>query len=213
MSVAEQIVDVLLEADEIDPKNFFDRHAGALFNLWEQTGGDRDWWTYGGTFHNPGLGEMLHVSGMEQEGLKEIEHWDIELTPEEQAQLEVDYPVKIDPDFPEDGDENERDRDLAKETIQMHHADQLNENRKIHVYRWTDDFIEDWADKFDDISRSIGTQVSELPLPAQWEAIGDYFGWEELDYSPTMMTKAELEKLLEPPTETSPPPDHPQDIQ
>jgi hypothetical protein len=213
MSIAERIVDVLLESDEIDPKGFFDRHAGALFNLWEQTGGDRDWWTYSGTFHNPGLGEMMHVAGLEHEGIKELTHWDFELTDDERAQINVDYPVKIDPDFPEDGDENERDRESAVEDIQTQKYDQWVENLKVHVYRWTDDFIDDWTDDFEAIGQSMGVNMTELSLPEQWQAIGEYKGWEELDYSPVMMTKAELEKLITPPTETSPPPDHPPGIQ
>jgi hypothetical protein len=214
VNIPERIVETLLEADDnIDFRSFLDRNTQAMYDVWEQVDGDVDWWTYGGTFHNPGRGEMVHVAGLEGEGLKEIEHWDIELTDEEMAQINADYPVKIDPDFPEDGDENERDREMAVDSLKSHRADELNANRKVHVYQWTDDFIEDWADKFDDISNSVGERIEELELPGQWCAIGQYFGWDELDHSPTLMTRAEIEKLLTPFKDTSPqsspPPDAP----
>jgi hypothetical protein len=213
MSIPERIVKALLEAEEFDPKGFTTRHTQTIYNVWEQVGGDVDWWTYGGTFHNPGTGEMMHIAGLESEGIKDLSHWDFELTDSERAQIETDYPVKIDPEFPDDGDENERDRGMAVEDYQEKHYENWKNNLKVSVYRWGDDHVEDWADKFDDISNSMGARVDELSLPEQWQAIGEYFGWEELDFSPVMMTKEQIEAIIKPPTDTSPPPNPPQDIQ
>lgn len=209
MSTAERIVDVLLESDEPDFKAFLDRNTNEIYNVWEQTGGDVDWWTYGGTFHNPGLGEMVHVVGLEGEGIKDTSHYDFELTDEEMAKINAEYPVKIDPEFPDDGDENERDREMAVEDVQTAKYNEWEANLKVAVYRWTDDFIEDWADKFDEMSNSFGTPISELSLPEQWQAIGEHFGWEELDFSPVKMTKPQIEALLTPFKDKSQPQDQP----
>lgn len=212
MSTAEHVVEALLENDEFDAKKFAISRSDQIYNAWEQVGGDVDWWTYGGTFHNPGTGEMMHISGLEGEGIKDLTHWDFELTDAERAQIEVDYPVKIDPEFPDDGDENERDRDMAVEDYQERHYENWKKNLKVTVYRWGDDHIEDWSDKFDDVSQGMGERVEEMPLAGQWEAIGQYFGWEELDCSPVMMTKDQIEAIIKPATDTSPPPNPPQDI-
>jgi hypothetical protein len=201
MSIAERVVTALLEADEVDPKSFTDRHSDTIYNTWEQVDGDTDWWEYGGTFHNPGLGMLAHVDGLESAGAKDWSSWDIKLGPEDEAAILAQFPVNVDPEWPEGGDENERAREDATENRKQEIADQKNTARKVHVWRWTDDNIGDYADHVADVLNQTGMteeQFSELPLGAQWAQIGQIIGYHEFDDYPDKYTEAEIKAYLTP---------------
>jgi len=204
MSVAEQIVDVLLEAgdDDVDPKAFTARHADAIYNTWEQVDGDVDWWEYGGTFHNPGLGQLVHIPGIESAGLKDWASWDITLTPEDEAALLAQFPVDKLPEDPDSEDYNEHDREQAADKLRDERAEQKNANRKMPVYRWSDDYIQDYADQLPGVLEQMNNmpieEFNELPLGAQWSAIGQVVGYHEFDDTPDNYTWAELDAYLQP---------------
>lgn len=201
MSTAERIVTVLLESDEIDPKAFVASRGDEMFNVWEQVDGDMDWWEYGGTFHNEGLGEMAHIPGTEASELKDWASWDIKLTPEDEAAILAQFPVLIDPEYPEGGDDNEQAREDAAEKLREERAEQKNANRKMPVYRWTDDFIEDYIDRLDRNLQYAGMsreEFDELPIGAKWAALGQMLGYYEFDDSPDSYTYAEIDAYLQP---------------
>lgn len=198
MSVAEQIVDVLLESDEVDPKAFTARHSDAIYNTWEQVDGDVDWWEFGGTFHNPGLGQLVHIPGLEGAELKDWAGWDIELTPEQLAPIQAQFPVDIDPEWPEGGDQNEHDRERAIDALKDKLAEQKNVERKMPVYRWLDDSITDYSDHFPAIEEQTQMSMDDLSLGAQWAALGQMIGWHEFDDAPDYYTWDELDKYLQP---------------
>jgi hypothetical protein len=201
VSTAERIVEVLLESDEVDPKAFVGSRADQMFNIWEQVDGDTDWWEYGGTFHNEGLGMLVHIPGIEGAELKDWSSWDIKLTPEDEAALLVQFPVDIDQEDPEDGDWNEGDRERAAEKLRDERAEQKNANRKMPVYRWGDDYIEDYLGRLDQNLTFAGMSYEEfdnLALGAKWAALGQMLGYHEFDDSPDKYTWAELDAYLQP---------------
>lgn len=198
MSVAERIVDVLLESDDVDPKAFTARHSDQIYNTWEQVGGDVDWWEFGGTFHNEGLGQLVHVPGIEAGGLKEWSSWDIKLTPADEAAISVQFPKQIDPDYPEDGDENEQAREDAYEKLREERAEKKNADRRMPVYRWLDDNIEDYASHFEEVERQTQEPITSLGLGAQWDILGQIIGYHEFDDQPDRYTYAEIDAYLQP---------------
>jgi hypothetical protein len=201
MRNAERIVNVLLESDDVDPKSFTSRHSDTIYNTWEQVDGDVDWWEYGGTFHNLGQGQLVHIPGIEGAGLKDWSSWDITLTPEDEAALLAQFPVEIDPEFPEHGDDNERAREDAEEKLKDERAEQENANRQMPVYRWTDDYIEDYLERLDKTLTFAGMSYEEfdnLPLGGKWAALGQMLGYHEFDDSPDRYTWEELDKYLQP---------------
>jgi hypothetical protein len=198
MSTAERIVIALLETDEFDPKSFTARHSDAIYNTWEQVDGDVDWWEHGGTFHNPGLSTMLHI---DSSGLKDWSSWDIKLKPEDEAAILAQFPEQIDPEYPEGGDENERAREDAIEAKKQERADEKNAARKVHVYRWLDDHIDDYADHIPEVLQQMDMSIEQfnaMPLGAQWAALGSIVGYHEFDDYPDTYTQAELDAYLQP---------------
>jgi hypothetical protein len=196
MSDPEKIVSALLEDEFEDPKEFMDRNSEEMLNKWEQIAGDSDAWTHGGSWFNPFKQEIVHVNGLEGEGLKEVDSYDLELDPQEEAKLNADFPPFIDPDFPEDGDQNERDREIEKESILAAKADKINTEIKIPVYRFLDEELDDWPQQ--DL---IAAQFEEgfwdkLSTADKWIEVGKWHGFQELDAHPDSFTKAELSKYL-----------------
>lgn len=203
MSTASHIVDVLLEAgDGIDFKAFLDRHNEPLHNHYEQIGGDfGDPWESGGHWFNPFKSELVVIRGLEGEGMRDYEIDDFEISNDELAQLQTHFPVKIDPEFPDDGDENERSRDDAREDMLQAKADKANLEYKMPVYRFLDEEFRpgEWQFDIDQVKQSWGEQQylwDTLPREQQWLAIGDLKGWEEFDPAPEQFTKAELKAYL-----------------
>ena len=187
MSIAERIVEALLETDEVDPKAFVSSRGQEMFNKWEQVDGDVNWWEYGGTFHNEELGQLVHVPGIESAGLKDWASWDIKLTPNDEAALLAQFPVDVVPDDPEGTDYNEHDREQAAEKLRDERAEQKNAARQMPVYRWSDDYIEDHADDVAEVLNRTGMSQEEfdaLPLGAKWATIGQIMGFHEFDDSP-----------------------------
>jgi hypothetical protein len=198
LSTAQRIVETLLEADEVDPKRFTARHSDAIYNTWEQVDGDVDWWNEGGTFHNPGLNMLIHV---DSSGLKDWAAWDIKLKPQDEAEILAQFPVKIDPEWPEGGDENEQARDDATENRRQEIADEKNAARKVHVYRWLDDHIQDYLGRLDQTLTFAGMSYEEfdnLSLGAKWAVLGQMLGYAEFDSYPDTYTEAELDAYLQP---------------
>lgn len=197
MSTAERIVESLLENEPVDPKDFLDRHGDELENAWEHISGDRDAWTYGGAFYNPVKEEIVYIPGLESEGIRDYEADDFELTEQEMAEIMAQFPEAIDPEFPEYGDDNEREREDAIEAKKQWKADEANDIRKMTVYRFLDEPV-DWPeDDLDAIRQQFDPGVFDsLPSAAQWIEIGNYRGFHELDHYPEKYTKAEMEKYL-----------------
>jgi hypothetical protein len=198
MSTAQRIVEALLEADEVDPKRFTARHSDTIYNTWEQVDGDVDWWNHGGTFYNPGLHTLIHV---DSSGLKDWAAWDIKLKPEDEAEILAQFPVNIDPEWPEGGDDNERAREQAIDDRRQEIADEKNAARKVHVYRWLDDHIEDYSSHIPEVLQQTGMSIEQfnaMPIGAQWAALGMVIGFAEFDSYPDTYTEAELNDYLQP---------------
>lgn len=202
MKTAERIVEALLESDEVDPKHFALSRSDQMFDRWEQVDGDMDWWEHGGTFHNDELGQLIHIPGLDGE---DYSSWDIELTPEDEAEILAQFPVQIDPEWPEGGDENEQNREDAIEKLKDERAEQKNAARTQSCERWTDDYIEDYADSLPDVLHQMNDmdleEFKEMPLGAQWSAIGQILGYSQFDDMPEPYTWAELDKYLTPRTD------------
>jgi hypothetical protein len=203
LSTATRIVDVLLEAgDGIDFKAFLDRNSEPLHNHYEQIGGDfGNPWESGGQWFNPFKSELVVIKGLEGEGMRDYEIDDFEISDEELAALQAEYPVKIDPEFPEYGDENERYRDEARDNILQAKADQANRDYKMSVYRFLDEEFHpgEWENDIDQVKQNWGEQQhiwDTLPREQQWLALGDVKGWEEFDPAPEQFTRAELKAYL-----------------
>lgn len=190
-----ELVHVLLE-DDSEADDFLDRHVDMIADKYQQIGGDRDWWTYGGTFYNPAQSTILHIPGLEGEGLEDKSSWDMELTPEDLEAINQQFPPDIDPDDPT-YDLNADDREEAQEARKQAKADAFNRDRKIRVYRFLDDNIEDWGDQLDDLRAQMPEgEFDALPNFAKWIEIGNHWGFDELDPYPDRYTKEELEKYL-----------------
>jgi hypothetical protein len=201
VSIASSIVKRLLETDEVDPKEFISQNSDEMWDVWEQVDGDMDWWTYGGTFHNAAQEMMVHVPGLESAGIKDIDPWDIELSEEELAQINAQFPVRVDPEFPEDGDENEDAREEAIDALKTKKAEEATAARKMPVYRWLDDHIEDYADKFPGLAEQMGVTLEEIenmPLGAKWSMLMQAYGPDEFDSDPDRYTYEEIKKYLTP---------------
>lgn len=202
MNEAEKVVDVLLEMEDgIDPKEYLDQNAEEMINKWEQIGGDfGDPWVHGGDWFNLFKREIIHIDGLEGEGINEIDEYDLETTVDDDAMLLREYPVKIDPEFPEDGDENERDRNLAKSTLLTDRAEKMNQKIAVTVYRFLDEDItdDDWPDQ-EAIKSSMDMDDdawADMPTASKWIEIGRHHGFHELDHYPEKWTKEQLSKFL-----------------
>jgi hypothetical protein len=200
MSTPEKVVEALLEMDDgVDPKEWLDQNSEEMLNKWEQIGGDfGDPWAYGGDWYNPFKHEILHIDGLEGEGVKEVDAYDLEATPEEKAKLLQDFPVLVDPEDPGGGDQNERDREIEEESILAARADKLNSEIQMTVYRFLDEDIgpDDWP-KQDEIAAQYDEGVyANMPTSAKWLEVGRYHGFHELDHYPEKFTKAKLSEYL-----------------
>jgi hypothetical protein len=198
MSLPERIVEALLETDEVDPKAFVGARGDQMYDVWVQIDGDVDWWEFGGTFHNEQQGLLAHVVGLDSANLKDWASWDIKLTPADLEAINAQFPVDIDPEWPEGGDQNERAREDAVEKLKDERAEQKNANRKMPVYRWTDDAITDFSDRFEQIADHYEVPFEELTLGQKWAAIGQILGYDEMDSYPEKYTWEELNKYLQP---------------
>lgn len=196
MSDPEKIVSALLEDGEPeDPKEFMDRNAEDMLNKWEQIGGDfGDPWVHGGSWFNLFQQEIVHIRGLEGEGIKDKEPWDIELTPEELAHIEAQF---LPQDY-EDEDARERDKEEAIDSLKMQKSEAFNETVAVPVYRFLDEELgqDDWPDQTL-LARQFDAGVWDtLSTAHKWLEVGEYYGFHELDDYPDNFTKAELSKYL-----------------
>jgi hypothetical protein len=195
----EKIVKNLIEGDDVF-KDFMGRHGQDLSNQFEQVGGDRDAWRYGGEFYRHSDGTIIYFRGLEGEGIPEYSSWDIELKPgdpEYDAILER-FPKAL--DDPETINDNERDRDEAIENLKQARADAKNEAVTMRVFRFTDDYDEsDWEANVDGLIRLFGITReawNEFTNAAKLLALARFLGPEEMDDYPEMYKKDELSKFL-----------------
>lgn len=198
MSKPEKIVEALLEMDaHEDPKEWLNQNSEEMLNHWEQIGGDfGDPWIYGGDWYNQFKHEIVHINGLEGEGIKDKEPWDIKLTPEELAPIMAAYPESQ--DDPNTINDNERERDDAIENLKMTKSEAFNEAVEIPVYRFLDEELgpDDWP-KQDEIAAQFEPGVwASLPTAQKWIEVGRYHGFAELDSYPDRFTKAKLSKYL-----------------
>ncbi len=142
MSEAEHIVKTLLENEE-DPKDYVTRNREAIEKgtNWHQIDGDSgDPWAYGGTWQDSISTDIIHIDGLEGEGLKEIDAWDIELTDEEEAAINAQFP--FDQDDPNVINDNERARDDAIDALKQQKAEAATEAQQVSLYHFLDEPIE-----------------------------------------------------------------------
>jgi hypothetical protein len=216
---AEEIVDKLLENEqpelpfephpedvaaereaELDDfvSDYVKQNAATVGDRWEHIDGDTYVWTYGGTYYNPAHRMLVHMDGLDG-NVKEFWANEMELTPEEQAALLAKFPVQVDPEYPEGGDENELERERAEDDLKENKAEAANAARKQRVYRSSVDEFHDRDWNLNQVLDGIenGAEVLAGMNDAQkWCLIGQTFGWEELDSYPDLYTKAELEEYL-----------------
>lgn len=204
MNLALRIVAHLLEDDrdrvDAEVDDFIARYEPG----WTQVGGDfGSPWEYGGTWYHWTRKDILHCPGLEGQGLEDKASWDMTLTPEEEAALLAQFPVLDDGDGV---DENERDRDDAREEQLQAKADAFNAARKLPVYSFSEDPIawleKDWADAIPELIGQWGEEGpaiwERMPLHQKWIALAECKGWYEFDHYPDHCTKAELRKRLGP---------------
>src|SRR3546814_3139475 len=105
MSTPKRIVEAIL-GDEDDPVNdFLARNQHEIGDQYRQVGGDYgDPWVHGGAFYNPASQNVVYFRGLEGEGRKDYESSDFDLTEQETAEIMAQFPVAVDPEFPEYGD-------------------------------------------------------------------------------------------------------------
>lgn len=196
MSIAKNIVARLLE-DEAEADDFLERYTAGF----TQVGGDfGDPWAYGGVWYNYATQQIVHCPGLEGEGIEDKSSWDMKLTPEEEAGLLQRFPVVR--ETPEDDDDNEWERDQARDELLQQKAEAANAAVSLPVYRFDDDeYIGDWEEYFPEIIAQFGAKGQEMwdswPRYQQWIAIAEYKGYHEMDSYPDRYTKAELSKYLE----------------
>jgi hypothetical protein len=186
------------EADLDDfVSDYMKQNAAMAGDRWEHIDGDTHAWTYGGTYYNPAQHMLVHMDGLD-DNVKEYWANEMELTPEEQAALLAQFPVLVDPEYPQGGDENELDRERAEDDLKEKKAEAANDARKQRVYRASVDEVRD-AD-WDEVPRLRADLEDGV-----WDSMNDaaklcmiasHYGWEELDAHPDLYTKAELEKYL-----------------
>lgn len=141
---------------------------------------------------------LVHI---DSSGLKDWSAWDITLRPQDEAAILAQFPVNIDPEWPEGGDENERAREQATDDRKQEIADEKNAARKVRVHRWLDDHIEDYLGRLDQTLTFAGMSYDEfdsLSVGAKWAVLGQMLGYHEFDDAPDAYTEAELDAFLQP---------------
>lgn len=202
MTKPEHIVRALLEStEEEDPKEYVTRNHDAIDRQtnWHQIDGDfGDAWAYGGSWQDSFSTDILHIDGLEGEGLKDVEAWDIELTDEDMAPILAQFPM--DQDDPNTINDNERDRDEAIDSLKQQKADADNEAQEVTVYHFLDEPIDndDWPDlvavrEMMDMSEE---DFDSLSTASKWLMVGQHYGFHELDHQPDKTTKAQLSKRI-----------------
>lgn len=207
MSEPEQIVYKLLEdqppedqepeLDAASAKAWLQTHGEDMLNKFEQIGGDYgDPWLYGGSWHNHYTGDIVHINGLEGEGVRERHYDDEKLTPEELAAIYAQFPKEA--DDPQVINDNERDRDEAIDALKLSKYEAREANQKLPVYRFCDEEIgeDEWPDQISIRSQFDPGVYDEMPTAQKWLEIGQYHGFHELDHYPDSYTKAELSKYL-----------------
>lgn len=198
MSQPEKVVEALLEMDDgVDPKEWLDQNSEEMLNKWEQIGGDfGDPWVHGGDWYNQFSHMIVHIDGLEGEGIHDKEPWDIELTPEELAPIMAAFPESD--DDPNTINDNERQRDEAIENLKLQKSEAFNERVEIPVYRFLDEELtpDDWPDQ-----EAIASQFEEgawdhMSTAGKWIEVGRHHGFHELDHYPERWTKAKLSEFL-----------------
>lgn len=181
--------------DGVDPKEWLDDNSEEMLNKWEQIGGDfGDPWVYGGDWYNQFKHEIVHIDGLESEGIKDKEPWDVELTPEELAAIETQFS----PEEYDNEDDRERDKEEAIDNLKMQKSDAFNLLVEIPVYRFLDEELtpDDWPDQ-EAIAGQFGEgEWDHMSTAGKWIEVGRYHGFHELDHYPDKFTKAKLSEYL-----------------
>lgn len=185
-----------------DAKSFLARNIhktslGRAVPRYEQIGGDfGDAWTYGGTWvqtkHDDGnpLGpedtpEVVHVMGLESEGIDEPDVYTLEVPAQVEGRLRRENP-------------DEDDYEEAVEEWRMAEFDKLVAAQEMDVYRFRADEVEgedgSWPNPEQvrndfDISQEDWDGMSNA---SKWEAIGMIHGFHELDSYPDKFTRDQL---------------------
>jgi hypothetical protein len=166
-----------------------------MLNKWEQIGGDLAMLGLtAATGTTCSSSEIVHIDGLEGEGIKDKEPWDIELTPEELAQIEAQF---LPQDY-DDEDARERDREEAIDNLKMEKSEAFNDKVAIRVYRFLDEDLgpDDWPKQGEIAAQFEEGTWDHMPSAAKWIEVGRYHGFHELDQYPEEWTKEKLSKYL-----------------
>ena len=170
-------------------------------NRWVQVGGDfGDPWEYGGYWHNAALGQVLVLTGLEGEGVREREAWHFDVPEHVRAQLRLNYPENF------ENDPYDRAYEQALDDWQSAQAEAHNQAIALPVHRFgAEERLagdnDGWptAGDINSICRSLGISAeewAEMPPYAQWISVGEHYGWHELDCYPEPFTKQALKQFL-----------------
>lgn len=163
---------------------------------WEQIGGDfGDPWTYGGTWFNKELDEIIHFPGVESE--------DYDVEPDsERVDSRMTYP-HYRAIVAELSLENTFRWEKIEDDLRQEQAELIKEELKFSYYRTTcesNEWIErDWAREIAEIKQELEMSDEEwaaLPPCGKEEAIANRIGWYEFDSSPEKISRGELSNLL-----------------
>jgi len=213
MRLAEQIARALLDESDKAPKDWL--LAQDYEERAEQIDGDMGSpWTYGGAWKSPhSEDDIFYIRGLEGEGIKDVESWDIEVPEAVEAAFireafGRDVPYRRVSDFENITDPDDPGRYLYRdeegevedklEEYRTQEAERRNAAITMPVYHFLDDYNDsDYDDE--NLKESSGMSDedwAQIPDSAKLIEYGRYHGFEELDSYPEKYTKAELAKLL-----------------
>lgn len=172
-------------------------HGGQETGGFVQIGGDfGDAWVYGGTWYSKANDQLIHIDGLDGNGITDVEASDPKvdkrLTPADYDRIAKDLNA-----------ENDEHWEGAEDTIRLEYASVVNDERQMPYFRVggeSDQTIEnDWADDIVEIKAQFdnGEELwAKMPPAQKLAALADHKGWHEFDYYAEKATKAELSEIL-----------------
>lgn len=165
----------------------------------EQIGGDRSPWEYGGTWHDPLRQWLIHVDGLDAEGIEDTDPDNVEVPDEVVRRIirehggNPDQPLRAQPDIEDEVTEALREWQVEE----AWRRDQQEVRQPVYVC--TDDF-EDWMQPdleaaLRDFDPAIHRQITRDDQQ-KIILVAGRIGWGEMDPSPERYSKVELARFL-----------------